>query len=131
MKEELKSMIIENFQTESGYKCANFSMTYEIIGKELHSAPIVLINHALTGNSNVAGEKQGWWKSIIGKGKLINTDKYTIIAINIPGNAYDGYIIENYKDYSAKDIAQLYLITLQKIGVNQLYAVMAVLLVVE
>ena len=123
MKEELKSIIIENFQTESGYKCDSFSMTYEIIGKELHSAPIVLVNHALTGNSDIASPQFGWWKSIIGGNKLIDTNKYSVIAINIPGNAYDGHIIENYQDYTAEDIAQLYLLTLEKIGVTSLFAV--------
>ena len=36
----------------------------------LGDAPVVLVNHALTGNSNVAGD-QGWWTNLIGEIKVL------------------------------------------------------------
>lgn len=114
---------ISNFITHTGAKYELPEITYQIIGKELHTAPIVLINHALTGNSDVASEKAGWWKTIIGKGKLIDTEKYTIIAFNIPGNGYDGNLINNYKDYNTCDIAKLFIKTLKEIEINELFVV--------
>jgi homoserine O-acetyltransferase len=43
----------------------------------LHTAPIVLVNHALTGNSQVVGDT-GWWNDLIGVNKTIDTTKYTV-----------------------------------------------------
>lgn len=91
----------------STQKHKEIPLSYQVFGQPLHSAPIVLVNHALTGNSNVAGE-QGWWKTLIGKGKPIDTDKFTILCFNIPGNGYDDFFIDNYKDFTTRDIAEFF-----------------------
>jgi homoserine O-acetyltransferase len=85
----------------------------------------VLVNHALTGNSNVTGS-EGWWSALIGPNKPIDTNSFTVLAFNIPGNGYDGksdYLIENYKDFVARDIAKLFLFGLKALRINQLFAV--------
>jgi|TARA_B110000971_G_scaffold101383_1_gene104282 homoserine O-acetyltransferase len=100
-------------------------MSYQLFGKPLHEAPIVLINHALTGNSNVAGEG-GWWTQIVGPGKVIDTNLYTILAFNIPGNGQDqnpSNLIENYQDFTARDIAQIFALALEDLKITQLFAV--------
>lgn len=107
--------------TQQG-KQYSLPLSYELFGPELHTAPIVLVNHALTGNSTVAGEK-GWWKDAIGNGKPIDTGRYTVIAFNIPGNGYDGSLIDTPQDFTTKDIAQLFNLALQSLGINQLYAI--------
>lgn len=112
-----------NYRCFGGFQFEKLDISYQIIGKVLHSAPVVLVNHALTGNSDIASEEKGWWKTIIGKGKRIDTDKYTVIAINIPGNGYHNKLIKNYKEFTAKDIAQLFIATLKAIGVTKLFAV--------
>lgn len=122
---QLKYIHLENFTTESGYFYPEFALSYQWFGQPLGEAPIVLVNHALTGNSNVAGD-DGWWNSLIGLGKLIDTSRYSVIAFNIPGNGYDeveAHQIDNYEDYTARDIAWLFGTGLQMIGVNRLYAV--------
>ena len=101
---------------------SDLSLSYELFGLPLHNAPIVLVNHALTGNSNVAG-KEGWWKTLIGEGKCIDTKKYTVLAFNIPGNGYDGFVIENYKDFVAQDIAKIFLLGLKELKIEKLYAI--------
>ena len=79
----------------------------------------------LTGEiPNVAGPN-GWWKALIGPKKPIDTENFTILAFNIPGNGYDGdsnHLIENYKDFVARDIAALFLSGLKALGVHQLFA---------
>jgi homoserine O-acetyltransferase len=99
-------------------------LSYQLFGQELHTAPVVLVNHALTGNSNVAGDT-GWWNSLVGLGKLIDSNSYTIISFNIPGNGYDENkknYIENYEDFTARDIAKLFGLGLNYLGVNNLFA---------
>ena len=126
MSSSLKYHSIENFTTETGVVYDEIELSYELFGRELYTAPIVLVNHALTGNSDVASPHSGWWKGIVSEGNLIDTSKYTIIAFNIPGNGFDkkpGNLIENYKDFTARDVAKLFGIALQQLNVNKLHAV--------
>lgn len=118
----LKYINIFNFISEKEDVYNNITLSYQLFGKQLHTAPVVLINHALTGNSNVAGN-DGWWQELVGKSKVIDTDKYTVLAFNIPGNGYDGFVIENYKDFVARDIAKLFLIGLENLNIKELYAI--------
>ena len=119
---QLQHLTISNFIPDKGKQAQDIQLSYQLFGKELNSAPVVLINHALTGNSNVAGS-DGWWRELVGKTKVIDTDKYTVLAFNIPGNGYDGFVIENYKDFVARDIAKLFLIGLEKLDIKELYAI--------
>ncbi|WP_051568547.1 alpha/beta fold hydrolase [Crocinitomix catalasitica] len=114
---------IENYKTYSGALYPKLNVSYQIFGKELHTAPIVLVNHALTGNSDVASKKNGWWKEIIGPEKVVNTADYTIIAFNIVGNGYDGHLIDNYKDFTTQDIARIYFQVLSELKVAALFAI--------
>jgi hypothetical protein len=41
----------------------------------------------------------GWWNDLIGVNKTIDTTKYTVLAFNVPGNGFDGAVIENYFDF--------------------------------
>lgn len=117
----VQNLHIQNYTTLSGVS-QDLKLSYQVFGKELYSAPVVLVNHALTGNSNVTG-KEGWWSDLIGKGKCIDTDSYTVLAFNIPGNGYDGFVVENYKDFVAGDIAQIFLLGLEQLKIDQLYAI--------
>nr|WP_299385003.1 bifunctional aspartate kinase/homoserine dehydrogenase I [Allomuricauda sp.] len=117
----LHTLKIENYTTLSGVTL-NLELSYQVFGKKLHSAPIALVNHALTGNSNVTGDN-GWWSEIIGKEKCINTDTYTILAFNVPGNGYDGFVVDNYKDFVAGDIARIFIDGLQQLHIERLFAI--------
>ena len=118
----LQNIVISNYVTCNSTAINTIHLSYQVFGAPLFSAPIVLVNHALTGNSNISGE-DGWWSQLIGDNKVINTKKYTVLAFNIPGNGYDGFIIENYKDFVARDIAQLFLIGLEKLKIKKLFAI--------
>jgi aspartokinase/homoserine dehydrogenase 1 len=104
VKNQLQHIKIKNFTTELGAFIPELNLSYQVFGKELGTAPIILINHALTGNSDVAG-KEGWWQDIVGEEKGIDTAVYSILSFNIPGNGFDGFLIENYKDFIARDMA--------------------------
>lgn len=115
---------IPGYVTESG-KTTSITLSYQTFGKALHQAPVVLVNHALTGNSNVIGAT-GWWNDLIGKGKCIDTNVFTVLAFNVPGNGFDENqenTIENYKDFIARDIAKLFFEGLKLLSIERLYAV--------
>ena len=122
MNQELLYIHVKDFTTKSGFQFSNLQLSYQLFGLELGTAPVVLVNHALTANSNVVGEN-GWWKDVIGKNKTIDTAKFTIIAFNIPGNGYDGLLIDNYKDFVTKDIANMFLLALKKLRISKLHAI--------
>ena len=113
-----------SYTTKSG-KTTEIVLSYQVFGKPLHEAPIVMINHALTGNSNVTGEG-GWWNPIVGPNKVIDTNVFTILAFNIPGNGYDqvsSHLIENYKDFTASDIAEIFAKAIDHLIITKLFAV--------
>jgi len=120
----LKTHHIKSFQTHTGH-AYNLDVTYQLFGEKLGSAPVVLVNHALTGNSSVTGEK-GWWSDLIGKGKAIDTDCYTILAIDIPGNGADcnlENLIEDYRHFNNGDIALIQIEVLKYLQIERLFAI--------
>ena len=120
----LQSQTISNFQTQIGHHF-NVVVTYQVFGEPLHSAPVVLVNHALTGNSSVTGDN-GWWNALIGPGKAIDTHAFTILAIDIPGNGHgdtSASVIEDYKSFNNKDIAGLQYEIIKELKITQLFAV--------
>ena len=121
MGTDLHQINITDFTTESGVCFKTIHLSYQVFGKKLGTAPVVLINHALTGNSNVAG-KNGWWQDIVGDEKLINTNIYSVLSFNIPGNGFDSQIVENYKNFIARDVANIFLVGLNQLNIKQLYA---------
>ncbi len=62
--------------------------TYGVLNAARTNA--VLICHALTGDQHVSGinpttGKPGWWETIVGSGKPVDTDRYFVICSNIIG----------------------------------------------
>lgn len=122
--ETLQYINILNYKTKTG-KTSSIKLSYQLFGKPLHEAPIVMINHALTGNSKVTG-LGGWWAPIVGAGKVIDTASYTVLAFNIPGNGQDENpesLIVNYKDFTAADISQIFALALAELKITKLFAV--------
>jgi homoserine O-acetyltransferase len=106
----LEKIDIFNFDLELGKHVPYIALSYQIFGQPLGTSPIIVVNHALTGNSNVTG-KEGWWNAIVGEDKSIDTNYFTVIAFNIPGNGYDNdatNLIDAYRDYTVRDIARIF-----------------------
>ncbi|PAF45882.1 homoserine O-acetyltransferase [Helicobacter sp. 11S02629-2] len=65
--------------------------TYGTLNKDKTNA--VLVMHALTGSHHAAGiypgdRKKGWWDSMIGEAKSIDTTKFFVICVNVLGSCY-------------------------------------------
>ena len=78
---------------ECGERLGPITLAYETYGTlNSKKTNAVLILHALSGDAHVAGyhseedQKPGWWDSMVGPGKGIDTDKYFIICSNIIGS---------------------------------------------
>ncbi len=97
-------------------------LSFQFFGQDYLTTPVILVNHPLTGDSRVTGEF-GWWKNLIGKGKTIDTEKYAVIAFNIPGNGFDGVMIEDYESWNSGNIARYFYEGLTQLGIKDLYAV--------
>ncbi|WP_230392464.1 alpha/beta fold hydrolase [Flavobacterium sp. LC2016-01] len=115
-------IIIQNFITESGAIFSSLPLSFTLSGLPLHTAPIVLVNHALTGNAQVTGPN-GWWNDLIGDEKTIDTHKFTVLAFNVPGNGNDSFVIENYHDFTARDIARIFIKGLKALQIEQVFAI--------
>jgi homoserine O-acetyltransferase len=79
-------------QLDSGLQFAPLDFAYETYGTlNADKSNALLICHALTGDQYVASKhpltnKPGWWISMVGPGKPIDTDKYCVICINVLGS---------------------------------------------
>ncbi len=70
---------------------APISIAYETYGAlNAEKSNAILVCHALTGDQYVASEhpvtkKPGWWETLVGPGKPIDTDRFFVICPNILG----------------------------------------------
>ncbi|HEY8048627.1 MAG TPA: homoserine O-acetyltransferase [Ramlibacter sp.] len=80
---------------QSGASIRAYSLAYETYGT-LNAAKsnAVLICHALNASHHVAGvyadqpDNVGWWDSMIGPGKPVDTDRFFVIGINNLGSCF-------------------------------------------
>jgi homoserine O-acetyltransferase len=123
--EKVEKIDLFNFELEKGKQKAYISLSYQIFGPPMGQAPIVVVNHSLTGNSKITGEN-GWWSGIVGNEKPIDTTYFTVIVFNIPGNGYDneiGNLIDNYRDFTIRDMARIFWKGLFYLNINYVFAV--------
>src|SRR6187455_414907 len=76
---------------DAGVELAPFQIAYKTYGTlNADRSNAVLICHALTGDHHVASPnpvtgKPGWWETMVGPGKPIDTERYFIICPNVIG----------------------------------------------
>lgn len=123
MTQKITHITITDFFTESGAYYPSLKLSYQLEGSDHTDAPIVLVNHALTGNSEVTG-KNGWWNMLIGDEKCIDTNHFKILSFDIPGNGFsiETELIKQYKDFVARDMAKIFIRGLEQLKINTLFA---------
>ena len=97
-------------------------LSFQSFGQDYLSAPVILVNHPLTGDSRVTGAF-GWWNDLIGVGKSIDTRKFAIVSFNIPGNGFDGILIDDFETWNAGTIASFFHEGLKLLGIGHLHTV--------
>jgi homoserine O-acetyltransferase/O-succinyltransferase len=106
----IRTIDLFDFNLEKGKKQEHIALSYQTFGQPIGTAPVIVIHHSISGNSTVCG-RNGWWNGLVGENKTIDTNSYTIIAFNIPGNGFgEDYetLIPNYRDFTIRDIASIF-----------------------
>jgi homoserine O-acetyltransferase len=76
---------------DAGVTLAPFQIAYKTYGTlNAERSNAVLICHALTGDQHVTSvnpvtRKPGWWETMVGPGKPIDTERYFVICPNVMG----------------------------------------------
>ena len=83
---------IGDLALERGGGIPNVSIAYETWGElDPDRANAILVLHALTGDSHLVGPAGpghptgGWWPGLVGPGKVLDTDRYFVVAPNMLG----------------------------------------------
>ncbi len=154
-KEELRYMIVKKqrhvidlFTTFSGKTIKDVQVGWESYGTlNANKSNVILITHYFTGNSHAAGKydkndaEPGYWDSIIGPGKAIDTDIFFVISIDSLVNisAFDKNVIttgpasinpDTGKPYglsfpvvTMRDFVNVQKSVLESLGISKLHAV--------
>jgi homoserine O-acetyltransferase len=80
---------------QSGAAIRDYSLAYETYGSlNADKSNAVLICHALNASHHVAGsyagqpDSTGWWDTMIGPGKPVDTDRFFVIGVNNLGSCF-------------------------------------------
>ncbi|MBW7888325.1 MAG: homoserine O-acetyltransferase [Bacteroidetes bacterium] len=129
-------------QMECGVQFGPIDVAYETYGTlNASSDNAILVCHALTGNAHAAGfssndpKTAGWWNSLIGVGKPLDTEKYFVVCSNFFGSCYGttGSISENPKtgkpygldfpQMTVRDMVNVQKALIDKLGIKKIKTV--------
>jgi homoserine O-acetyltransferase/O-succinyltransferase len=85
------AVFTEPLPLDGGGALNGFQLAYQTYGVlNTDKSNAILVCHALTGDQHVANRnpvtgKPGWWETMIGPGKPIDTDRFFVICTNIIG----------------------------------------------
>ncbi len=131
----------EQLYLESGRILEGYTQTYESYG-ELNSdkSNAIVVFHALTGSHHAASRyegdsKPGWWDSLIGDAKTLDTTKFFVICVNVLGSCFgsSGPISETKKGnaplrlkfpvITISDMVSAQMSLFKRLGIEKAYAV--------
>lgn len=137
-----------NFQTQNQQTIAKVRVGWEAYGKlNADKSNVILITHYFSGTSHAAGKYQpedaapGYWDSIIGPGKAIDTNKFYVISSDtlVNANVKDPHVITtgpatinpatgkpyglSFPVVTIRDFVEVQRALLDSLGIKKLYAV--------
>ncbi len=139
---------INNFQTQNQQTIAKVRVGWEAYGQlNADKSNVILITHYFSGTSHAAGKYQpndasaGYWDSIIGPGKAIDTNKFYVISSDtlVNANVKDPHVITtgpatinpatgqpyglSFPVVTIRDFVEVQRALLDSLGITKLYAV--------
>lgn len=123
----------EEFVLENGETLAGLEIAYQTWG-ELNASKdnVIWICHALTGNSDAAD----WWPNLIGKGRVLDTDRFFVICANMLGSCYGSTgplslnpstgtpYLHDFPQLTNRDIVQGFELLRQNVGITRIHILM-------
>ena len=128
-------------QLSSGKQLETFTIAYETYGTlNADGTNVILICHALSGDSHVAGyytnnpdEKPGWWDEAVGPNKMFDTNRFFVICSNViggcQGSTGPASLAPDGKPYASRfpivtvqDMVRAQKHLMDRLGINQLLA---------
>ena len=82
-------VVTEPLVLDSGARLGPYTVAYQTYGTlNAERSNAILVCHALTGDQYVAEPhpmtgKPGWWSTMVGPGKVLDTDRYFVIGSNV------------------------------------------------
>ncbi len=121
-----------NFSLTCGIDLPGFELSYATYGTlNKHRDNVIWVCHALTGTSEV----HTWWPGMVGAGKILDTDRYFIVCVNMLGSCYGStYALsqhpQTHKPYyhsfpliTIRDMILAYEQLRLHLGINQIYMI--------
>ena len=138
----VKRLIVkESLELDCGKIIKDFPMAYETYGTlNKNKSNAILVFHALTGdqfvtNVNPITKRDGWWTTVVGPGKAIDTNKYFIICSNVLGGCMGSFgpkeinpetnelFGTTFPVITIKDMVKAQAYLLNHLGINKLLSV--------
>ncbi|HEU5047794.1 MAG TPA: homoserine O-acetyltransferase [Rickettsiales bacterium] len=126
---------------ECGMEIASFPVAYQTYGRlNAEKSNAILVCHGLTGDQYAASPhpvtgKPGWWESIIGPGKPLDTERFFIVASNVIGGCMGSFGPKSINPVTGKpygldfpvltinDMVRAQALLLDYLGIAQLFCV--------
>ena len=130
---------------QSGASIRQYDLVFETYGTlNADKSNAVLICHALNASHHVAGvyegqaKSEGWWDSMVGPGKPVDTDRFFVIGVNNLGSCFgstgpmhlnpdsaDGHVYgADFPVVTVEDWVHAQALLLDRLGIQTLAAVM-------
>jgi homoserine O-acetyltransferase/O-succinyltransferase len=145
--DEPRDSLIARFDAETplkldaGIALSPFQISYKTYGTlNPQRSNAMLVCHALTGDQHVASahpltRKPGWWETMVGPGRPIDTDRYFVLCPNVIGGCMGSTGPSSTNPATGKpwgldfpiitirDMVRAQAMLLDRLGINSLFAV--------
>lgn len=110
----------DDFHLEGGGVLHGINIRYHVSCEEVCSRKVIWICHALTANSNPSE----WWSSLVGVGKLFDSERYYIVCANIIGSCYGttgpADVSTDFPVVSVRDLAKAHELLRQYLDIKRI-----------
>ncbi len=136
------AMLKGPLKLECGMEVSDFPVAFQTYGTlNAEKSNAILACHGLTGDQYALGThpvtgKPGWWELLIGPGKVIDTDRYFVIATNVIGGCMGSFGPKSINPATGKsygldfpvvtiaDMVHAQALLLDQLGIKQLFCVL-------